>query len=458
MEVGSDNEEKTGAMKSGLTVVLLLGFGALLFLIGILGVGSIRRANEVYDQMTSAQRAYEEVEEALRDLPADLHLTGILVRDYALDPSATAAPIYKEQLAKEQQRIERDLTRLSMLSSVQKEKVERLQKEIQAYADSLNPSLGWSPREKYGRSFEVIRGTLPKRQAIVDLAQELSALNAQNLASQRQAGERGRDSLQRFVRNLLWACLALGLLVAVTSARRIMHLEKKSAAERERAVGAERQQHRLAMRVVQVQEDERKRIALELHDAVGQMASALGMELGRIESLSQSSRPEFHEKIREVKQMNADVIRAVKELATGLRPAMLDQLGLGPALRSHAREFERRTNITTAIQTDGELDSIPEPHRTCIYRIVQEALNNCGRHAGAHNVTISLAGGLDLIKLTVRDDGVGFDVARKSETGLGLVGIAERVRDLDGKLKIDSKPGNGTRLEVELPVKESVIA
>jgi signal transduction histidine kinase len=445
-------------MRPGVTAVLLLGFGALLLLIGILGAGSIGRANEVYDQMTRAQLAYEEVEEALRDLPADLHLTGILVRDYALDPSPSAAPIYKEQLRKEQQRIERDLTRLSMLSSVQKEKVERLQQEIQAYADSLDIILGWSPQEKYARSFEVIRATLPKRQAIVDLAQELSALNAQSLAIQRKAGERGRDSLQRFVRNLLLACLALGLLVAIVSARSVVLSEKKSEAERERAVEAERQPHRLAMRVVQVQEEERKRIALELHDAVGQMASALGMELGRIENLSQSSWPEFRGKIAEVKQMNADVIRAVKELATGLRPAMLDQLGLGPALRSHAREFERRTNISTEIQLEGELDMIPEPHRTCIYRIVQEALNNCGRHAHANNVAISLAGAADLIKLTVRDDGVGFDAARKSETGLGLIGIAERVRDLNGKLKIDSTPGNGTRLAVEIPVKESVTA
>jgi signal transduction histidine kinase len=344
------------------------------------------------------------------------------------------------------------------LSSVRKEKVERLQKEIQAYVDSLDPILSWSPQEKYARSFEVIRGTLRQRQAIVDLAQELSTLNAQNLAIQRQAGERGRDSLQRFVRNLLYACLGLGLLVAVTTARRIVHSEKKSETERQRAVEAERNQHRLAMRVVQVQEEERKRIALELHDAVGQMASALGMELGRLETLSHSAGPQFHEKIAEVKQMNADVIRALKELATGLRPAMLDQLGLGPALRSHAREFERRTNISTEIRLEGELDSIPEPHRTCIYRIVQEALNNCGRHARANNVTISLDGALDRIHLTVRDDGVGFDVAKKSETGLGLIDIAERVRDLNGKLKIDSKPGSGTSLEIELPANERVTA
>jgi len=180
------------------------------------------------------------------------------------------------------------------------------------------------------------------------------------------------------------------------------------------------------------------------------------MELGRLDALSQSSPPDFHAKIGEVKQMNADVIRALKELATGLRPAMLDQLGLAPALRSHVREFERRTNVSASIRLEGELDTIPEPHRTCIYRIVQEALNNCGRHAGAHNVTVSLQGTADAVRFTVQDDGIGFDVAAKSETGLGLIGIAERVRDLDGQLKIESKPGKGTTLEVELPVKESM--
>lgn len=444
-------------MKPGVTVVVLVGFGALLLLIGILGIGSIRRATEMYDQMAIAQQAYEEVDQALRDLPADIHLAGILVRDYALDPSPTAAPIYKEQLSREQQKIERHLTRLSMLSAVQKEKVERLQKEIQGYVDSLDPILSGSAQEKVARSFQVIRGTLiPRRQAIVNLTQELSTLNAQNLSIERQAGERGRDSLQRFVRNLLLACLGLGLIVAGTSTFLIVGSARESRAGRERAVEAERQQHRLAMRVVQVQEDERKRIALELHDAVGQMASALGMELGRLEGLSQSSRPQFHEKIVEVKQMNADVIRAVKDLATGLRPAMLDQLGLGPALRSHAREFERRTNISADVRLEGELDAILEPHRTCIYRIVQEALNNCGRHAQAKNVIISLYGTSILVNLTVQDDGVGFDVAQKSKTGLGLLGIAERVRDLNGRLKIGSKPGSGTILEVELPLKESV--
>jgi signal transduction histidine kinase len=458
--VGSDNLGASNrTIKPAVTVLLFLSFGALLLLIGILGAGTLRRTQEIYEQITVAQRAYEEVDQALRDLPADIHLAGILVRDYALDPSPLAAPVYKELLAKEQHKIESYITRLNLLQSVQREKVESLQKELQAYADSFDPILSWSPQEKVVRSFEVIRQTLiPRRQAIVALAGELSLLNAQHLALQRQASDRGRRDLQRFVRNLLIACLTLGLAVAVTSIRRALNLERRSHAERERAVEAEREQRRLAMRVVQVQEEERKRIALELHDAVGQMASALGMELGRLENLRQSADDEFHEKIVEVKQMNADVIRALKDLATGLRPAMLDQLGLGPALRSHAREFERRTGISTDVRLEGSLDAVPEPHRTCIYRIVQEALNNIGRHANARNVLISLFGAPHLVSLAVQDDGAGFDVAQKAKSGLGLLGIAERARDLNGQCRIDSKPGSGTVLTVELPVQESEAA
>lgn len=446
-------------MRPGVSAALIVGFGSLLCLIAVLGIGSTRRTAEMHEQMVAAQIAYEETDKAVRDLPADIHLAGLLVRDYVLDPSPTAAPLYKEQLAKEQQAIEKHITRLGMLSTVQRDKVERLQKEAQDYANSLDPMLNWSPEEKLARSYGFIRQNLMRRrQSIVSVAQEISALNAQNLAIEREARERSQAGLQRFVNNLLWVCLGLGLLVAISTTWRVAGLEKKNLAERERAEEAEREQRRLATRVVQAQEEERKRISLELHDAVGQLASALGMELGRLETAHQSSPEHFHDALMEVKRMNTDVVRSIKELASGLRPSMLDDLGLGPALRAHAREFSRRTGVPVDVRLDGEIESVPEPHRTCIYRIVQEALNNCGRHAKAKQAIVSLYGRPDLVSVTVQDDGLGFDAEQKSKTGLGLIGIQERARDLAGKVKITSKPGHGTLLEVELPVKVTVTA
>jgi signal transduction histidine kinase len=446
-------------MTSRTSVVLLLGFGTLLLLIALLGVGAMRRTNRMYQQMIAAQEVYDETDRVVRGLPADIYLAGLVVRDYILDPSPSAAPGYKDQLAKEQQAIERHLARLGALTTVQRETVERLQRQIQAYVDSLDPMLRWSPEEKVARSYRFIQDNLiRRRQTIVALAQELSTLNSQSLSIQRQAAHRRHAALQRFVLNLLTVCLCLGVAVATMTAVRVVSLENKTRSARERAEEAEREQRRLAMCVVQAQEDERKRISLELHDAVGQMASALGMELGRLESLHSASGAQFHEKLDEVKRLNGEVVRAVKELATGLRPAMLDVLGLGPALRSHAREFSRRTGIPVAVRLDGELNTVPEPHRTCIYRIVQEALNNCALHAGATNANVSLYGRHDLVSLTVQDNGMGFDAARLTKTGLGLVGIQERVRDLNGKVNITSKPGHGTLVQVELPVTEASAA
>jgi len=445
-----------GSRSSG---ALVLGFGALLFLIGLLGFGALQRAGEMYQQMIATQRAYEETDQAIRSLPADLHLAGILERDYVLDSSPTAAAEYKRQLAQEHDSIERHIARLGALGATGRDKVERLKRETQAYADSLDPLLNWSPQEKLARSDEFTRQNLiPRRQSIIQLAEELSTLNAQNLAIERSAQERSQEGLRRFVRNLLWICLGLGAIVAILSIWRVVRLENDNRLERRRVEDAEREQRRLAMRVVQAQEEERKRISLELHDAVGQMVSALGMELGRLESAHLVSAAQFHGKLAEVKQMNNEVIHAIKQLAGGLRPAMLDDLGLGPALRAHAREFSRRTGVPVDVRMEGEIESVPEPQRTCIYRIVQEALNNCGNHAHAKHAVIFLAGRTGAVGVTVQDDGIGFDTTRRPRTGLGLVGIQERARDLGGTFQITSKVGQGTLLTVELPVKEVVNA
>ena len=104
------------------------------------------------------------------------------------------------------------------------------------------------------------------------------------------------------------------------------------------------------------------------------------------------------------------------------------------------------------VQIDGDLEGLPETHRTCIYRIVQEALTNCARHAQAKSIRISVYGRHDWVQLSIQDDGVGFDPGQASSRGLGLIGIQERIRELEGKVTITSHPEKGTILEVEVPV------
>ena len=143
-------------------------------------------------------------------------------------------------------------------------------------------------------------------------------------------------------------------------------------------------------------------------------------------------------------------MRMVRDLAVGLRPSLLDDLGLGPALQAQVRDFNRRWGGMATIEITGATAELDEVQRTCLYRLVQEGLTNCARHARAKVVRIGLVAEGKGIVLTLTDDGVGFDATGRR--GFGLIGMEERVRELGGRLVVDSAPGEGTRLRAELPV------
>ncbi|MBS1875984.1 MAG: sensor histidine kinase [Acidobacteria bacterium] len=443
-------------MRSRGWVVLSIGFGTLILLIGLLGFGAMRRAQSLHDQTIAAHDAYLRTDTALREIPEDLYYGGVLIRDYLLDPSGKMAPYYREQLLMRRAAIQQRVDLLAeVLGPDAPARLDQLRKELNAYWDSMDPILGWSPEEKavYSRSF-LRQQVLPRREAVVTLAREIGEINASNLRAEQARLKGSQQLLQSFLRRTLALALALGAVVALISILRVASLERRSQSQRSRAELAEEELRRLSRRLVRAQEEERKSLSRELHDAVGQMLSAMTMELGALES-SIGSPERLRARLEEARGLNADTIRGVRDLAMGLRPAMLDELGLGPALRWQGREFSRRGGVPVTVQLDGELDGLPDAHRTCIYRVVQEALNNCARHARARNIRISVYGHADRVQVSVQDDGVGFDTKAASR-GLGLIGIQERVRELDGKVAITSHPEKGTILEVEVPVSGKV--
>jgi signal transduction histidine kinase len=131
---------------------------------------------------------------------------------------------------------------------------------------------------------------------------------------------------------------------------------------------------------------------------------------------------------------------------------MLDDLGLEPALRWQAKEFSHRTGVPVSVTIQSKLDRFPEPVRICLYRIIQEALTNCAKHAEAHRVTLTIKVEGDVVFASIQDDGIGFDAQRLQTQGLGLLGMWERVRALEGQVTITSQPGTGTLVTLSLPV------
>jgi signal transduction histidine kinase len=135
----------------------------------------------------------------------------------------------------------------------------------------------------------------------------------------------------------------------------------------------------------------------------------------------------------------------------GLRPSMLDDLGLEAALEWQGREFSRHTGVPAIVKVEGSLENLADAQRTCIYRVVQEALTNCARHAKATNVLVAITATDKGIVVAVKDNGIGFSSRSSLRAGLGLLGIQERVQALDGRVLISSRPMEGTTIEVRLP-------
>ena len=150
-------------------------------------------------------------------------------------------------------------------------------------------------------------------------------------------------------------------------------------------------------------------------------------------------------------RVHADAsVNSIRDIALLLRPSMLDDLGLIPALEWQARESFRRGHVKVKVAAENVPDSLDDPIRTCLYRLVQEALHNVSSHSRARHATVTVRQRGDSVSLTVEDDGVGFDPARTR--GLGLLGMEERVKQLGGHLRIESQPGKGTVLQAELPL------
>jgi signal transduction histidine kinase len=252
---------------------------------------------------------------------------------------------------------------------------------------------------------------------------------------------------------IMWASLSLGALVALVAVARIRVLEMRSQEQHERTERAEGEMRSLSQRLVGAQEEERRRLARELHDEVGQMLTPLRMELGKAERVRSGNGGAFGPGIAECKRIIDTVMESVRALSMGLRPAMLDDFGLGSALGWHGRDFSRRYGVPVFLAVEGDVDGLPEPHRTCVYRVVvQEALTNCAKPARATRVDVTVRGLGGRLHLCIKDDGVGLQTAEERRVGMGLLGIEERVREIHGVVSIHSPAGAGTTLEIDMPV------
>ncbi|HVW09638.1 MAG TPA: sensor histidine kinase [Bryobacteraceae bacterium] len=247
---------------------------------------------------------------------------------------------------------------------------------------------------------------------------------------------------------VLGGSLLAGLGIAGLTMRYVRH------GQRERAARGAEMAH-LSARLQEVQEEERRFLARELHDEVGQTLTALRMELSP--AALQMQNPDARERLRNCQDLAERAVGTVRHISLMLRPALLDDLGLDAALEWHLNEFSRRSGIRADYVADEAIPDLPDEKRTCIYRVTQEALNNCEKYSRATRVRLTVKVAGDSILLEIGDNGKGFQLTRRGvpAQGTGLIGIRERVKRLQGSVVIDSSPGEGTRIVVRLPLTQN---
>lgn len=440
--------------------VLLVGFGLLIGLIALSGMGALQRARSTYRDVSALNDRYRRTDRILNAVAAGMSTMGLLARDYLLDPSNLDAADYRSKLMAERLAMESEFRELKgVIREQDKPQLEQLRREAEGYWEALDPLFEWTAEQKAmeSRSF-LRREVLPRRRAALAITQEISRLAEANLDQQRREIDSEQASMAEFISRMLGMTVLMGVLIAGVAVFRITKLETRSEEQRLRTEAAEQELRRLSRQLVQAQEEERKSISRELHDEIGQMLTALRMELRGMQDLRAAPEEEFNDHLEGAKHLAEQSVRALKDMAMGLRPSMLDDLGLGSAVQWQARQFSKHTGIPVNVQIEGLPASLPERHRTCVYRLVQEALTNCARHAKARSIDITVASRNGNVAVSVKDDGIGFDPAGVRGRGIGLIGVEERVKELGGSLTLFSRVRQGTSLSAKIPLHQEAAA
>jgi signal transduction histidine kinase len=432
--------------------VLLLGFGVLLILLILSGLSALRALSEVQNANQTSLRQFLAKNQQLDEVRAAVYLSGTYLRDYLLEPDRTKAEQSRRELIDANARIQRLLADNGRPSNTgDRELFEALQRELRDYWQTMEPVLSWSPEQRRRQGFRFLDDEVfPRRSNTLAIADNIRSLDQQQLMRRDEElrsqffGVRGQLVLS------LMVMLLVGMGQAYYSTSHLLRLEKQTLKHLQEVTEARQELKDLSAKLVATQENERKSISRDLHDAVGQSMSAVQFELHDLVVALRPYDPHLRERVDGVRELVESSLAVIRNMALLLRPAMLDDLGLAAALGWLAREIARPTGLRIQVQADDLPPDLPDEHRTCVFRMVQEALHNVQKHANANTVEITVRASDAWLSVTVQDDGRGFQHTRAH--GLGLTGMHERAESLGGSVKITSSPGKGTLIEVALPL------
>jgi len=431
--------------------LLLAGFGGLLALMIVAGADALLVLRQVRSSDARVRDVYVRRSRALDQVRAGIYQSAIVMRDFLLasDPDVAAAQVasWKDIRVRTDNAL-RDGA--GALDKAEQGPYSSLQAEVGVYWRLLEFITQMREGDTRHRNSEYLSNELVRRRtAMLALVDRIDQISTRQLHAGDEALDEAFRNLRLRLVLMLGATLGVGLLLAAFTIRRTLHLETELQKRYEEGVRARSELQDLSARLVSAQEEERRAISRELHDEVGQSLSALLMEAGNAARGPDAS-ADLRRHVESIKKLAETSVNVIRNMTLLLRPSMLDDFGLVPALEWQAREVSKRTGLRVHVTAEEASGELPDQLRTCIYRVVQEALHNCARHSQARSVKVTVKQEAHRILLSVEDDGHGFEAGRVR--GLGLVGMEERVTHLGGAFEVKSRPGAGTRVAAELPL------
>jgi signal transduction histidine kinase len=428
---------------------LMLGFGGIALIFFFATIEAVRLLGTMRAENKLLRDAALDRTNHLESIRSSILLTHTYLGDYLLDSDQQKSSDYLAQVQGAWARVRSDLANYRSSALDEQELVRRLGDLLDQHWQNVSRALsspGGKPRSASFFNDQI----LPLRASIVEITAQLEDIDAKQAASTDARIQAQFESLGARLTVILSLALGATVILAAGCLLYILRIERQNSRRYREILKARKALEQLSARLVEAQETERRTISRELHDQVGQTLNALLVDAANLAKRIQIDDAVSRRYLDNIRTFADSSVNSIRDIALLLRPSMLDDLGLIPALEWQAREVSRRSGIKVTVAADDVPDSLPDEERTCIYRVVQEALQNVSRHSGAKSARVTVGVNEGSLALSVVDDGRGFDPERTR--GLGLLGIEERVRQLGGRFAIESTPGKGSALRITLPI------
>ena len=438
---------------------VFLGFGLIFGLWLFAWVQLSVRITEAQARAAAINARYLKAQEGLANIRTQVLAASVAFRDALLDPDPNNMAQYRDQLEQTYAALDRLLFDYRPVSdsAAEREQFARLRDGLAAYRRTMLELLAGERSAWLAEARSLLRQRVtPRRDEAIAISESIQSLNRAGYMQQQAEISGEYQTIQRQLGRFLGLALAIGIAIAVLAIVFAGRLEQQLRQQRTRAVALSQELQALSAKLVTAQEQERRHIARELHDEIGQALTAVKVELAYAQQKIEGAHGPGAV-LHDARRITDSALHQVRDLSYLLHPAALDEFGLVSAIDAHLKSFSRRHGIAVDLIHNGMNERLPGEIESAAYRIVQEATTNIAKHARATECRVHLMRG-ESLRIIVEDNGEGFDpaAARSSDRlGLGLIGIRERASHLNGVVQVDSGPGRGTRITVELPARRS---